>query len=498
MDKLVNDQSKGSATPRYAQPNANAKRATIDSDSDDSPLQTPKRVADSKSINSSSNNQTIANVMFNLNKSLSKSSTLDHHKCKCAHNQQNCTSHQPNKDQPPSSTQPIYQKTSTTNTMHPDQTENEGLKTDYTIPVTNTFDPLSSLSNAIDNNITNMQGVRKSAKIPPITIVGAVNFTNALKILNADAPNSVFTIKYMSIGTKISLSDITVYNNLKTKLISENIEFFSHDISSEKIDKYILSGIPKFSIEEIIESLSKYQVEPLEVRAMDQKTKRFDDEGAFIVSFKQGSTKMNNLTKVRINYVIPKWRPFVKSSNIITQCRRCQIFGHGMRNCNLNPRCCYCGLAHLAENCNSPIHKCANCKGDHPSTSVDCPKRKQFIEMRKKLASANNNKSAKPTPAPRNNLQNFPNMAKPSTTENTNSTYVSNHAQPIDWTKLFTNHTTPPLPQTTAAPNDKFRPDEIGPIMIEVLSGLRNCQNKEQQLILMFDIATKYIYNVGP
>lgn len=81
-------------------------------------------------------------------------------------------------------------------------------------------------------------------------------------------------------------------------------------LNSDKYDKFILSGIARMPIQDIIDSLKIYQAEPLEVREIVLKNKRFDDEGSYIVSFKHGTTKMNNLNKIKLNYTIPKRRIF--------------------------------------------------------------------------------------------------------------------------------------------------------------------------------------------
>lgn len=296
----------------------------------------------------------------------------------------------------------------------------------------------------------------------------------------------------MSIGTKIQLKSIEQYIKFKKSLSDGKIEFFSHDIQSEKLDRFILSGIDRISFQEIVDSLKTYQMEPLEIREFHPKTKKFENEGTYIVSFKQGVTKIHNLKKTIINYTVPKWRLYLKSTNNITQCRRCQLFGHGMRNCNLKIKCSNCGLDHTSENCNSPVIKCANCKGDHNSTSQNCPKRQEFMDMRKRLATSNNKKTVKPTPAPRMNLKNFPEMNKPSS-KNSNSAPDPQQAKSSNWSSIFNTKT-----KTTSDSTNKFHINEIGPIMSEILAGLSKCQNKEQQLILMFEMASKYIYHVEP
>ena len=368
-------------------------------------------------------------------------------------------------------------------------------KSKYNIPTDNRFNLLSTKVNINKNDLSNQQVKHKNIKIPPITIVGAVNFTKSLELLNTLHPNADFTIKYMSIGTKIMLKNSELFNSFKKSLSDASIEFFTHDTQSDKFDRFVLTGIPKIPCESIQESLQHYQMEPYEIREFNQKTKKFEDEGSYIVSFIKGTVKIQNLKKTVINYTVPKWRLYYNSAKGITQCRRCQILGHGMRNCFMKFKCSNCGLDHPSENCKSPITKCANCKGDHTSTSENCPKRKEFIEMRNRLAASNNKKSTRPTAAPRKNLQNYPNLPK-SQTNGSNSSNIVQLPQPknTDWSSLFNSNSSAKTPMAA----NKFQLNEIGPIMSEVLSGLSRCQNKEQQLVLMFEMAAKYIYNVAP
>lgn len=361
----------------------------------------------------------------------------------------------------------------------------------YNIPVKNSFEVLTN--EQAETNKVNLQRVQKT-KIPPITVVGTTNFANAMKILNDVSPNSGYTIKYMSIGTKILLNNSESYIKMKGLLVAADIEFFSHDANPDKYDKFILSGIEKMPIQNIFDALKIYQAEPSEVREISQYNKKFDNEGSYIVSFKHRSIKMVNLTKIRINYTIPKWRPIQKKTNNITQCRRCQLYGHGMRNCNMNPKCAKCGLAHPTDKCNSPIQKCANCKGDHQSTFLECPKREEFIQMRNKISSSKRN-PGKPSSALVRNLENFPNLAKKSTTNH--DLQIQNKISITDWSKVFKD-SVPPPENTNCTSDGKFKIEEIGPIMQDLLSGLRVCRSKEEQLVVMFQLATKWIYNNYP
>lgn len=69
----------------------------------------------------------------------------------------------------------------------------------------------------------------------------------------------------------------------------------------------------------------------------------------------------------------------------------------------MKPRCEKCGANHEADGCVTEvlIAKCCNCEGDHPSTDRNCPKRAEFVQMRRAAA-------AKRAPPFNLNPANFP------------------------------------------------------------------------------------------
>ena len=65
------------------------------------------------------------------------------------------------------------------------------------------------------------------------------------------------------------------------------------------------------------------------------------------------------------------------------RCYNCQVFGHHEDNCLKKPVCGNCGgEKHCSDvrNCNETA-KCANCNGNHPVSSCDCPSWKKEKEI---------------------------------------------------------------------------------------------------------------------
>jgi hypothetical protein len=83
-----------------------------------------------------------------------------------------------------------------------------------------------------------------------------------------------------------------------------------------------------------------------------------------------------------------KWEKLKKDG--ISQCTKCQRFGHSSANCNMLPRCVKCGKEHLAKECNIQINSpreelfCILCKEKgHPASYRQCPKYQEAIENAK-------------------------------------------------------------------------------------------------------------------
>lgn len=87
-----------------------------------------------------------------------------------------------------------------------------------------------------------------------------------------------------------------------------------------------------------------------------------------------------NLTKVQrkiryIQHTRIHWDKYT-STKKITQCHRCQAWGHATTNCFAEPSCLKCAGKHITSDCkktkDTPA-KCVNCAGDHPANAIICP-----------------------------------------------------------------------------------------------------------------------------
>ena len=65
----------------------------------------------------------------------------------------------------------------------------------------------------------------------------------------------------------------------------------------------------------------------------------------------------------------------------VTQCYRCQEFGHLAAYCRKEEKCVRCSGNHKVSACTQNVTlKCANCRGQHPARFRQCPEYQKVIE----------------------------------------------------------------------------------------------------------------------
>ncbi|RZC36862.1 hypothetical protein BDFB_011737, partial [Asbolus verrucosus] len=192
----------------------------------------------------------------------------------------------------------------------------------------------------------------------------------------------------------IHVNDIKQYNNLKKKIEEQQIEFHTYTIKENKTHAFVLRGLdhqPK--IEEIQNELINQKVEVKQIFQMKQ-TRR----PAYLVITSKNETIDTLSNKVTvIDYIKISWERHFTSRRI-TQCHRCQQWGHATSNCNVKEACLKCAGEHLTKNCtksrDTPA-KCINCGGEHPANYTGCPaylERLEFVEKKQEENTKNREK----------------------------------------------------------------------------------------------------------
>lgn len=381
----------------------------------------------------------------------------------------------------------------------------------------NMYANLATLENSIDDDTNTNKVTLKTpnkVKIPPVTVTQTKynDITNLMRTIKIGE----YSLRVMSIGIKIILSNMENYSKVCEALTKEKLKYYTHDTT--KTLKFVLAGLPVLDIDEIKNALTLAEVDFCNVVQMNLKNARYTDHALYLVYFNEDSNM--NVNKLRnhkylLNTVV-RWSRYRTHNGGPTQCGNCQLYGHGMKNCHLDPRCKNCGDNHVTNNCpktqpdeNDPekssfIPRCCLCGQNHPSNYAQCPRRIDFINMRVNASSRKrdrqhhvnvNEKKQFPALPQRNYVNSFmqnQNEARQTNPMNPSTTYSSWFQTPETRQDVPNNHGTNHQQNN----NSKFTPTEIAAITTEVILALQNASNKFEQINSIIRITTKYLCNV--
>ena len=251
----------------------------------------------------------------------------------------------------------------------------------------------------------NSEPIAKKERVPPL-------FTPLRDMLKLQAELANLSLeplyKKCSKGTKILCSNMEEYNKVSDLLATHQVPYYTHDNPATKPLKVVLRGLPALAASTVKAELEQvgFKVEavfPMNRRSQTVKDDPYRDE-LFLVHFTKRSTTLGALRNTKhLFHTIIQWEPYRPQHRDVTQCTICLWFGHGTRNCKMIPRCDKCAGAHRSSTCLQPDDsepKCANCDQNHRATSRSCPKRAEFIRIRKAASTANQNgRHRKPPPA---------------------------------------------------------------------------------------------------
>ncbi|KAL9702833.1 hypothetical protein quinque_006351 [Culex quinquefasciatus] len=252
--------------------------------------------------------------------------------------------------------------------------------------------------------------------------------------------------------------------------------------------KIVLSGLPVFEVDDLIEELEKKLHILREVKVLSKS--EGGNRALYLLNFLKGSVKLTQLREVKTIYnVVVWWRFYTRNKTDVMQCFRCQGFGHGSRYCNMTPRCVKCGQKHGSNECQLPTKaelekapddvrqkiRCANCNLNHTANFKECTARKDYLKhQEKKKPRKASPQAEKASPSPRK--------------------FTSNVVAPgLSFANIAAGPGTGSPPG--AAPNDDlFSITEFLGLAREMYARLSKCTTREEQFFALHELMVKYIY----
>lgn len=210
-------------------------------------------------------------------------------------------------------------------------------------------------------------------KLPPIIIHGEVkshkDFITKIKEITCNK----FHIKYQANRTAVHTETQEDYQKLIRILDADRAQYHTFTLKEQKTKAFVIKGLPKnLDIEDIKRELEEYEIQVNNCNEM-----RGTHNPLYMITI-YGNMNIKILAhQVRyLSHTKIKWEKYYNKKRI-TQCHRCQEWGHATTNCHVTPKCLKCAEEHLTRECKKPATtpaKCANCGNDHPANATICEK----------------------------------------------------------------------------------------------------------------------------
>lgn len=398
--------------------------------------------------------------------------------------------------------------------------------------------PIANYYSGLENNdeevrirrVTNSSNSKKK-KIPPIVVPPPSKKSDIVAALTL-LQIKEFRVKLTSVGHYIFVENPEDHKKIREKFSETHTPYYSHDLPEDRVAKVVLKGLDLMEVKVIELELKELGFPPVDIKIITPKQTKYVGHVNYLIYFKRDSTNLKNVYQTKsINHTIVHWEPFRPSRNSITQCRRCQRYGHGTKHCQMPERCVYCSKSHDSSKCpdlatayeaaktkaneslmdyeqnqakepdvvNLDAVKCCNCNGNHLASSPDCPEKEKYRKLQQNLALRNQKRSNQ------RNRQ-FSNADFPLIRNN--SATLSHRQGPDRITPskngpLFSQVLQAPMINPTYTTNGPgnvdseqlFSLQEINSLLNEMLTDLSRCRSKAEQFQVITNLALKYVYN---
>ena len=376
------------------------------------------------------------------------------------------------------------------------------------VPTRNLFDILQNNENEI--HVQRNRVDEKKPRIPPIVAQVDKSIVNDLLLNNVQN----YHMKLTTIGVQIHCLTIEEFKKTRELLLAGNHKFFTHDLKEETPFRVVLTGLEEMDTNELKLELENHNINPIEIKILIPKRIRYDRHANYILYFKRGCTTVKELQETKaLFHTIVRWAPFKHFNGQATQCRRCQLPGHGTRNCNLPVKCRNCAESHLTESCPAMTEaisqmqgdensfefswKCANCNGPHAANDNKCPALIDYQNLQRSLSQRNRKQTNRRPPI----QDDFPILSpgngddSSATTNGLNRRTFSDVLRNQNTFNLNSSRGRPSGSNTGNNSSNLFSYEEFTSLVQEMITGLVRCSSKSEQFQFISSCCFKYVYD---
>ena len=298
-----------------------------------------------------------------------------------------------------------------------------------------------------------------------------------------------------SSSMQVLCSSVDDKKNLIAKLQSQQIGYHTFTDQADKPTYFLLKGFYQAPCEEVLSLLKAAAVPAIKVTDFI----RNDNYVIFLAHFdKSINLNLLNHSHKHVDGIVVKWDVLRKSNKKVTQCFRCQQWGHSAVNCGLTPRCVKCNEAHEKGSCPRTTRDgdptCCNCGGPHASNHRGCPAYKQHLEKIKARSKKPPTTVSQRNPLPLNSMSHFPRL---NTQEDPapSSSAVVNTSQSVSFARTLSesnNSVFTKLTQAQAKLNSLPNINETIDIFIRMVDELGACNDQKGQLNILIKYTSSF------
>ncbi|KAL1109921.1 hypothetical protein AAG570_014155 [Ranatra chinensis] len=227
--------------------------------------------------------------------------------------------------------------------------------------------------------------VRSKERVPPIVVNGTINDVKSFLASCQRVTKTRVTIKNTGRTTQVFAASKEDHTALRELFVKNNLLYHTYAFKGERRKKWVIHGLTASApVGEILEDVR--QTIPGAVQVI-QMTKT-DGDGrkrvlpTFILITNAGVTQKEFKNLVIYSHYVQVQK--YTTEEAVTQCYRCQLFGHSSRYCNLQQKCVRCAGNHRASECDREKikPKCANCNEAHVASYKTCQARTRYVESK--------------------------------------------------------------------------------------------------------------------
>lgn len=226
----------------------------------------------------------------------------------------------------------------------------------------------------------------RKARLPPIVCSGELS-PSALKDLKQITPlfESDFEARHANSRAIFYMRTPKDHKQMVSFLLNKGVALHSWTLPEDRNARVVIRGLHVDTpISDIEEALQEQDIQISNISRMRSRGQDPVEWPLFLVTL-TGTSQLQTALKIshlgRIRVTVESFRGTLS----VTQCYRCQEYGHTSHNCHERPVCVKCAGDHRSTECQKPDSEpltCCHCRGPHPANFSLCPRRSKWIATR--------------------------------------------------------------------------------------------------------------------